>query len=212
MESTSPARAERAALCDLLDAKGPDAPTLCEGWSTRDLAVHLVLREHDPVAAPGILLGGPFRTLLERATARLSARPYAELVERVRKGPPLALTPLDPVVNVMELFVHHEDVRRGGGDTTPRPSSEIAAVDEALWRVLGTGGRLLARRLRGAGLQVRRPDGASRTLRRGGPVATLTGEPGELVLFLTGRQAASRAVLDGPDDAVAAVRAARFGL
>jgi uncharacterized protein (TIGR03083 family) len=39
------ARAERAALCDLFDEVGPDAPTLCAGWTTRDLAAHLVIRE-----------------------------------------------------------------------------------------------------------------------------------------------------------------------
>ena len=37
---------ERLELCDLLLELGPDAPTLCEGWTTADLAAHLVLREH----------------------------------------------------------------------------------------------------------------------------------------------------------------------
>ena len=41
---------ERLALCALLDKSGPDAPTLCEGWTTGDLAAHLVLREHRPAA------------------------------------------------------------------------------------------------------------------------------------------------------------------
>ncbi len=35
---------ERAALADLMAELGPDAPTLCEGWTTRDLAAHLVVR------------------------------------------------------------------------------------------------------------------------------------------------------------------------
>src|ERR1700743_2358756 len=52
------ARDERLALCALLDRTGPDAPTLCEGWRTGDLAAHLVLREHRPDAAVGIM-GGP---------------------------------------------------------------------------------------------------------------------------------------------------------
>ncbi|HEX6919337.1 MAG TPA: maleylpyruvate isomerase family mycothiol-dependent enzyme, partial [Actinomycetes bacterium] len=50
------ARAERAALSDLLESLGPDAPTLCEGWDTRDLAAHLVVRERRMDAAPGIVL------------------------------------------------------------------------------------------------------------------------------------------------------------
>lgn len=35
-------------------AKGPDAPTLCEGWFTRDLAAHLWIREHRLDAAVGM--------------------------------------------------------------------------------------------------------------------------------------------------------------
>nr|BFE88977.1 hypothetical protein GCM10020093_115780 [Planobispora longispora] len=50
------ARAERAALSDLFARLGPDAPTLCEGWTTFDLAAHLVLRERRLDAAPGIAL------------------------------------------------------------------------------------------------------------------------------------------------------------
>ena len=44
---------ERAALVTTMRAVGPDAPTLCGDWTTRDLAAHLVLRERRPDAAPG---------------------------------------------------------------------------------------------------------------------------------------------------------------
>jgi uncharacterized protein (TIGR03085 family) len=57
---------ERARLCDLLDDLGPDAPTLIEPWRTRDVAAHLVLRERDPIAAPGLVLPGRWRRLAER--------------------------------------------------------------------------------------------------------------------------------------------------
>ena len=42
------AKRERLLLADLLEAEGPEAPTLCEGWSTRDLAAHLIVRERRP--------------------------------------------------------------------------------------------------------------------------------------------------------------------
>ena len=45
---------ERAQLSDLLDELGPEAPTLLAPWTTRDLAAHLVLREHDSLAGPGL--------------------------------------------------------------------------------------------------------------------------------------------------------------
>jgi uncharacterized protein (TIGR03083 family) len=42
------AQDERAALAALLHETGPDGPTLCEGWQTRDLAAHLALRARRP--------------------------------------------------------------------------------------------------------------------------------------------------------------------
>ncbi len=50
------AQQERAALVETILAAGPEAPTLCEGWTTRDLAAHLVIREYRLDAAPGILI------------------------------------------------------------------------------------------------------------------------------------------------------------
>ena len=61
-------RSERDALCDLLIEKGPDAPTLCGDWTTRDLAAHLHIRENRPDAAVGIVIGP-----LARWTAKVQA-------------------------------------------------------------------------------------------------------------------------------------------
>ena len=58
----SVAQRERAALVEILRAVGPDAPTLCEGWTTRDLVAHLVVRERRPDALPGLVFG-PLRVL-----------------------------------------------------------------------------------------------------------------------------------------------------
>src|SRR6202161_3586244 len=83
------ARDERAALCALLDETGPAAPTLCEGWTTLDLAAHLVLREHRPDAGAGIL-GGPLAGYTRRVQRTLTRRtPYPRLVETISNGPPL---------------------------------------------------------------------------------------------------------------------------
>ena len=57
---------ERAELSDLLDELGPDQPTLCEGWTTSAMAAHFVVRERQPLAMPGILVGGPFEATTER--------------------------------------------------------------------------------------------------------------------------------------------------
>ena len=112
---TSLARTERAALADLLDAVGPDAPTLCGDWTTRDLAAHLVVRERRPDATPGIAISA-FAGWTASVQDSYAERPYAELVELVRTGPgrlsPFSLPGADTFFNTTEYAVHHEDVRR----------------------------------------------------------------------------------------------------
>ncbi|HXQ62260.1 MAG TPA: TIGR03085 family metal-binding protein [Acidimicrobiales bacterium] len=208
-----PHRSERNALCDLFTRVGPTAPTLCEGWTTTDLATHLVVRERKPVAALGLVLPGPFAAALERTMARMSTTTsYDTLVAQVRSGPPSLLRPFDAAMNLSEYFVHHEDVRRGAGDTTPRPEADIADVEEALWRTLGRGSRLLTRSLGGIGLELVHSDGRVARARPGEVTATLTGRPGEIALYLSGRKAAAHVELGGPPDAVTALQDARFGI
>ncbi|MCZ7628680.1 MAG: hypothetical protein M5U19_06290 [Microthrixaceae bacterium] len=43
-------------------------------------------------------------------------------------------------------------------------------------------------------------------------MVTVSGEVGELALFAYGRQSAAQVNLDGPEDAVSAVREASFGV
>jgi len=79
-------REERLGLCALLDKTGPDAPTLCEGWTTGDLAAHLVLRERRPDAAAGVT-GGPLAGYTARVRQRLKERiPFPDLVRMIRSG------------------------------------------------------------------------------------------------------------------------------
>ncbi len=57
---------ERAQLCDLFEELSSEAPTLLAPWTTRDLAAHLVLREHDHLAAPGLVLPGVWGRFAEQ--------------------------------------------------------------------------------------------------------------------------------------------------
>ena len=82
------AQTERAALCDLFIELGPDAPTLCAGWTTRDMAAHLVVRESRPDAALGIL-AAPFASYGERVRKRFATKDWDQLVSLVRNGPPI---------------------------------------------------------------------------------------------------------------------------
>ena len=63
---------ERAELSDEFDRVGPDRPTLCAGWSARDLLAHLLVRERVPWGAPGILVPA-LAPVTERAPTRTGA-------------------------------------------------------------------------------------------------------------------------------------------
>ena len=203
------AQRERRALTELLSEVGPDAPTLCEGWTARDLAAHLVVRERRPDAALGIVapfLAG-YTTRVQRHVR--DRQSWTGLVDEVRDGPPAFLRPLDETVNTVEYFVHHEDVRRAAPTWAPRVLDR--ALEETLWARVKLLGRLAARKL-STGLVLDAPSYGRASVRRGHPEVVLRGAPGELLLFLTGRQQAARVDLEGPPEAVAAVRAAKFGL
>ena len=109
------AKRERLLLADLLEAAGPEAPTLCHGWTTRDLAAHVVVRERRPDAAGGILVG-VLKNRLERVQAEFTAKPYEELIQLIRTGPPrfspYAVKQIDEAANTVEFYIHTEDVRR----------------------------------------------------------------------------------------------------
>ena len=204
---------EREQLADLFDELGADAPTLLEPWTTRDLVSHLVLREHDPLAAPGLVVPGAWARLAERRRRALACQEFPWLVARFRSGPPRGFFRIGwvrsfPTLN--EFFVHHEDVRRANG-AGPRTNS--SAKDAALWRNVSRARWFLARRLHSAGLELQWA-GTNRIVRarRGRATVRIVGRPGELLLYLFGRQSAAHVEIGGPAAAVEAVRHARFGM
>lgn len=126
---------ERRELCDLFDRIGPFAPTLLDGWIAHDLAAHLVLREHDPLAGPCLVLPGPFQRFGQRRQAKLArSKDFDRLVARLRSGPPFGFFRLSwvrsfPTLN--EFFVHHEDLRRpNSGAVRIQPGNASCIVEE----------------------------------------------------------------------------------
>ena len=205
---------ERLELCVLFDELGPSAPTLLEGWTAHDLAAHLVLRERDLMAGPCLVLPGPFQRFDERRRVRLANRhDFAWLVARLRSGPPAGFFRIGWVrsfPSLNEFFVHHEDLRRANG-LGPRPLARD--LDEALWHNVRRGRRFLSRRLRDARLEIEwAGTGEVLTARQDEPTARLSGTPGELLLYLFGRQGAAHVEVSGDADAVEAVHRAHFGM
>jgi len=202
---------ERTALADLLVELGPDAPTLCEGWDTRDLAAHLVVRERRPDATPGVAVPA-LAGWTERVQSGYAERPYDELVELVRSGPgrlsAFALPGMDKFFNTTEYVVHHEDVRRAQPGWAPRELPH--AVQDALWRAVRTRAPLAFRSV-ATGVVLRRSDAARSSVvaAKGEPAATVTGEPLELLLYSFGRRDHAVVEVGGDPEAVAALAATR---
>jgi uncharacterized protein (TIGR03085 family) len=203
------ARDERAALAATLRSAGPDAPTLCDGWTTRDLTAHLIVREYRLDAMPGILipaLAGRTKTV----QAQAAGQDWDAMVAKFAAGPPVysPLKALDRFANVTEMFVHHEDVRRAGGPWEPRTLG--APAEKAIQAPLKVMGRRAIAKSP-ATVELITTDGDTVTSGGKGPKVTVTGDPLELLLFVFGRK---EAVLDfaGDADAVAAVKAAKRGL
>lgn len=208
---SSIAAQERRHLTTLAREVGPDAPTLCEGWAVRDLVAHLVVRESSPMAL-GVAVAAE-RGSLERVRARRSREDFTALVDRLRSGPPLlsvfAVPGADRLLNGVEFFVHHEDIRRAQPGWEPRalPVQE----EDALWKALQVAGRLAVARVPVGVVAERAGTGGRITLRGGSPSVVVRGAPAEVLLYVLGRRQHAQVELSGDDSAMTALGAARLG-
>jgi uncharacterized protein (TIGR03085 family) len=206
MPQESLAQQERKNLCDIFVELGPDAPTLCEDWTTRDLAAHLVVRERRPDSGPGLVWPRLADYTEKVRTTVRDRKSWEELVETVRRGPPTLLRPFDGAMNTIEYFIHVEDVRRAKAGWVPRPLDP--ALADALWARVGPGG--MAKKV--PATIVISSTGREDKERGTGPRLTLTGDPGELTLFGAGRQGAARVEISGDAALAAQLRTASLGV
>ncbi len=201
---------ERRRLCDLALELGPAAPTLCGDWTVQELLAHLLVRERSPFAV-GIVIK-PLQGLTESAMRRAEKPGLESMVRRLRSTRYTAiwLPVVDRILNTMEFFVHHEDIRRAQPSWQPR---DLTAYEQGqVWGGLKVTGKGLARSA-GVPVSVRRADKGSTAVLVGGtdPV-TVTGLPSELTMFVYGRAQHHDLVFEGPSEAVKALKAASLGL
>jgi uncharacterized protein (TIGR03085 family) len=219
------ARHERAALAEAVAVAGPDAPTLCEGWTARDLLAHVVVRERRPDSGPGLLVPA-LAGWTEHVRRRAAERPFDDLLRGLREGPPwyslLALPGADEAANLAEFFVHTEDVRRGAGTVPPRELP--AGLRDRIWQLLSRQARFAFRRCPPLEL-VRTDDGAapaatvaavragSASVPAAGPEPLrLRGPAPELLLHAFNRTTASLVEIEGDAASVAQLGRIRLGL
>jgi uncharacterized protein (TIGR03085 family) len=201
------ASSERQGLCDTFERVGPDAPTLCSPWLTRDLAAHLVVRERRPDVSAAIWL--PAMTgRLEKVQNGYAAWDWQRLVHEVRSGPPVwsptALGRVDEAINTAEFFVHHEDVLRGGADWTARTLP--CDLESALWGIVSKVARLQMARSR-VGVVLVAPSYGERQVHSETDSGTVTinGTPGELLLYSFGRRGVAQVDVSGTEEALATI-------
>lgn len=202
----------RQALADALLAAGPHAPTLCDGWETRHLAAHLVLRERS-VWAAGITGAPGLRQGMERKLEILASQGqhpggYARLIKQFAQGPqkfsPFNLKRVDAAANLLVYFVHLEDIRRARERWVPR--SLDAAYTERLWQRFKNGAKLLYRNSP-VGIILVRPDGTRYHAKKGTDSVAIYGSVSELIMHAFGRTEHALVLYEGSPEAKKALEA-----
>lgn len=202
--SMSFAAAERADLCDTFLQVGPDAPTLNDGWDAYDLAAHLWVRENRTTARLLIMVD-PRRTEEMLIRAAKQENSFLRLISLLRQGPagvsPFRIPGAERLANTAELFIHHEDLRRASPDPLP-PRGLDEAATKALTSALRRMARLMFRKAP-FGVDLVIPGGETISVKRNRKVG-IHGEPGELLLWGSGRTAVARVEVAGrPEDVTA---------
>ena len=206
---TSWAAHERAALVEALGEVGPDAPTLCEGWTAADLAAHVYVRERRPDAALGVLPLGPLSAYTNRVmTSVLRMYSYDELLRKVAEvAPLLRVTHLDEAINVFEFFIHTEDVRR----PNKLPLREMPEdFERKIWSRLTRQARMSFRRVPARVRLV--PTSGAPVEFGSGELVEVRGKPSELLMLTYNRKADAKVQYDGDPAAIDALQSARIGL
>ena len=209
---TNWAQQERHELSDLLEELGPNHPTVCEGWSTADLAAHLVIRERRPDAALGILFSA-FSGHTNSVMASVKELPWSKLIDRVRQGPPrwnpASIPVIDETANMLEFFVHHEDVRRTVEGWQPRVLD--ANFEALMWSRLQKVAPLMWRK---AKVRVTLHNGSSQIIAKKTPQkprVVVSGAVGELVMKSYGRNVCVIELIGEPES-IETLNSTKLGL
>jgi uncharacterized protein (TIGR03085 family) len=207
---TSLAKRERVAISQLLRKLGPDAPTLCEGWNSFDLLVHLVSRETRPDAAIGLVVPA-LSSYTSKVAQDIKSRGFENLITEFEHGPKrtsfFALPGVDNLANSFEFLIHHEDLLRGQPDYSPRTLDEDDK--KLIWKRFTQSGKLLMRKAK-VGI-IAQSDQGTYTIKSGNSCVTMKGEVIDLLLFAYGRKAHVNIEFEGEESAIRILKETKFG-
>ncbi|MDA2808539.1 maleylpyruvate isomerase family mycothiol-dependent enzyme [Nocardiopsis suaedae] len=183
------ARAERRRIRATLDGLTPDqwsAPSLCEGWTVRDVAAHVASNARTGMAR--FLLSMAAHRFDHDAYNRASARAWSgrgdrAITDALDTDRAMLAFRVAPALLLVDHVVHHQDIRRPLGLGAEFPEEHLAAALEAVL----TSGAFAEDAKRAEGRRVVASDiGWS----GGEGPEEMRGTAEELLLALTGREAA----------------------
>ena len=131
-------RLELAALIDSLTSDQLSSPSLCTGWTVRDVAVHLTQSHAPPsrVLLEALRSGFRFNTMIHQFAIRdrTSAAEAAEKLRRMvgSRRRPLGTNERTPL---LDTLLHGQDIAVPLGIDRPVPPDAAAAAAECLWDV-----------------------------------------------------------------------------
>lgn len=132
---------QRGQLADLLDTLRPEqwaTPSLCKGWTVREVAIHITQSQATiGEMLPAMLKSGfRFDAMVRRAALENPSEPAA-ITARLRgmagsrKRPPLTKE-VDPLLDVL---IHTQDICIPLGIDRPMPVDAAVAVADRLWHM-----------------------------------------------------------------------------
>lgn len=137
---------QRARTADLLEQLSDDEwtrPSLCEGWTVRDVAAHLTLQQLTvgDLVRMALRRPGGVNTIIRESARRRARRPTQELIADLRgmagsRRHNVGITPLEAMI---DLLVHGQDIAVPLRRDLPMPPDAAATGATRMWSTRGTG-------------------------------------------------------------------------
>jgi uncharacterized protein (TIGR03083 family) len=142
------AQRERTAdLLDRLDDQEWSRPSLCTGWTVRDVAAHLTLQQQTVadlfrfmIKNPGSL-GGGMNQMINRSARIVAARPTDRLIGDIRAmiGSRRHNVGVTPDETLIDIAVHGQDIAIPLGRELDLPAPTAALAASRVWSYGGRG-------------------------------------------------------------------------
>jgi uncharacterized protein (TIGR03083 family) len=140
--------AQRLRTADLLDSLTEEEwrrPSLCDGWTVRDVAAHLTLQQLGLLDALGFAVRHPtsmigLNRVINRSARFRAEAPVEALVAELRgmvgsRRHNIGLTSLHPLIDIL---VHGQDIAIPLRRELPMPAPAAAAAATKVWSTRGT--------------------------------------------------------------------------